>query len=218
MDYAIVGCDFAARHAEVATRIRAYYEGLPHLRLIACCRKELPTLSADDTVTLGCTLCDLMMAERAPEARRTSLYRLALEDEGFPWPDHTGLVVSLQDCWRERHNALLHKDVRACLDRMHVRWHEMDECREHTRFCGTWLNNPAPTDCVELAPHTFAELERQRRLLSEEEQRAEMVAWCAQYPTDAVVVYCNGCERGVALGGKRPLQVLELMFALNTPV
>ena len=212
MDHAIVGCDFAERHAGAAARIRAYYEGHPDIRIIACCRRDLPALSSDDTVTLGCTLCDLMMAERAPQVRRRSLYRFALEDEDFAWPDHTGLVVSLQDCWRERRNARLHEEVRACLGRMGIRWHEMADCREHTRFCGTWLNNPAPTDCAELAPATFTELDRSRRLLPAEEQKVRMAAWCARYPTDEVVVYCNGCERGVALGGKRPLQVLELMF------
>lgn len=212
MDHAIVGCDFAARHPEVAARIRAYLEGRGDLGLIACCRKDLPPLRAGDTVTIGCTLCDLMLAERAPQAERRSIYRLLLEDEGFSWPDHAGLDACLQDCWRERHNARLHEDVRACLRRMGVSWRELEESRERTRFCGTWLNNPAPPDCVELAPLTFERLERSRRLLPAAEQRARMALWCSQYATDAVVVYCNGCERGVAAGGKRPIQLLELLF------
>ena len=119
----------------------------------------------------------------------------------------------LQDCWRTRTNTRLQDDIRACLDRMHINYHELPERRSQTHFCGTWLNNPPAPDCAELAPHTFARLEEVRELLSPEEQEARMRAWCANYPTDEVIVYCNGCERGVALGGKQPVQVLELLFS-----
>jgi hypothetical protein len=212
MDYAIVGCDYAARHPEVGARIRAYYEVREDICLLPCCRKDLSVLQPGDTVTVGCTLCDLMLAERVPFVKLHSIYRLLLEDEGFAWPDHSGREVTLQDCWRVRHDTLLQDDVRSCLARMNVRWHELPEHREGTTFCGTWLNNPPAPDCVELAPRTFARLEGMRELLSPDEQEARMRSWCEQYPTDEVTVYCNGCERGVALGGRRPVQVLELLF------
>ena len=38
MDYAIVGCDYAARHPEVGARIRAYYETRDDIRLLPCCK------------------------------------------------------------------------------------------------------------------------------------------------------------------------------------
>jgi hypothetical protein len=209
MNYAIVGCDYAARHPEVGVCIRSYYEARHDTHLLPCCRKDLSVLQSGDTVTAGCTLCDLMLAERVPHVRRRSIYRLLLEDEGFAWPDYAGREMALQDCWRMRHDARLQDDVRACLTRMNVRWHELSERREGTTFCGTWLNNPPVPDCVELAPRTFSRLEEVREMLSPKEQEARMRSWCERYPTDEVAVYCNGCERGVALGGQRPVQVLE---------
>lgn len=212
MDYAIVGCDYAARHPEVGARIRAYYDTRDDIRLLPCCRRDLSALRPGDTVTIGCTLCDLMLAERVPFVRLRSIYRLLLEDEHFVWPDYAGREMTLQDCWRVRHDVPLQDDVRACLARMNVRWHELPERREDTTFCGTWLNNPPAPDCAELAPRTFARLEEVRELLPPEEQELRMRSWCEHYPTDEVAVYCNGCERGVALGGRRPVQVLELLF------
>ena len=161
-------------------------------------------LELGDTVTVGCTLCHLMLAERVPFVQRRSIYRLVLEDEGFVWPDHAGREVTLQDCWRARHVAWLRDDIGACLSRINVRWHEMPERREQTRFCGTWLNNEPAPDYAELVPQAFSQIEGVRELLPLEDQGARVRAWRANYPTDEVAVYCNGCEREVALGGKHP--------------
>lgn len=215
MIHAIVGCDYRARHPEVGARIQAYYQSRDDIALLACCRKDLSAVQQGDTVVAGCTLCDIMLAERVPFAQRKSIYELALEDATFAWPDYEGREMCLQDCWRARNNRRVQDAVRACLERMHVHYLEMPERREHTTFCGTWLNNPPAPDCVELAPKAFAKLEESRELLPAEEQEARMRVWCERYATDEVVIYCNGCERGVALGGKQPIHLLELMFPVQ---
>lgn len=38
-----------------------------------------------------------------------------------------------------------------------------------------------------------------------------MKEWCAQYQTDKILVYCNGCERGIRLGGCHPIHIVELI-------
>lgn len=211
MRFYLPGCDFNANHPVAGAKMRDYLLSQEGMREAPCCRKDISMLEVGDTVIQNCTLCQLMLAERSPQLQVTSLYEYVLADEGFPWPDFSGRTMTLQDCYRTRHDARLQAAVRACLERMHITYLEMPENHERTRFCGIWLSTPAAPDCVELAPRTFAELDRVRRVLSSEEQEAKMRAWAQGYPTDEVAVYCNGCERGVRLGGRHPFPLVELL-------
>ncbi|MDO4538056.1 MAG: hypothetical protein Q4B54_07830 [Coriobacteriales bacterium] len=211
MQYYLPGCDFNKNHPEAGAKLREYMLAQHGLTEAPCCRARELSAGADDTIVENCTLCELMLTERFPQTRLISLYEWVLSDPAFPWPDFTGREMTLQDCARARNNPQLQDAVRACLDRMHVRYLELEQRREQTRFDGVWLYNPPAPDCVELAPHTFAELERRRELLPPAEQKQRMEQWVARYATDEVAVYCNGCERGVRLGGKQPFQVIELL-------
>ncbi len=213
MIYYLPGCDVAANHPEAIARLRAYLLSQEGVREAPCCRRDLGVLEPGDTVVQNCTLCQLMLAERVPEVTVTSLYEHVLADGSFPWPDFSGRTVALQDCFRTRRDARLQDAVRACLTRMGMAFLEMPERRESSRFCGVWLMNPAAKDCPPLAPRTFAELDRVREVLPARDQEERMRAWAEGYPTDEVAVYCNGCERGVRMGGKRPLHMVELLAA-----
>ena len=211
MLYYLPGCDFNANHPEAGAKLRNYMLAKEGIAQAPCCRKDLSELRPGDTIIENCTLCELVLSERLLQVRFVSLYEWLLDDADFPWPDLSGRVMTLQDCARTRTNAGIQAAVRACLERMHVMWVEVEENHDQTRFDGVWLYNPPAPDCLEVAPRTFAELEKRRTLLPPEEQEARMRAWCEQYETEEVAVYCNGCERGVRLGGKRPFQVLELL-------
>ena len=213
MLYYLPGCDVSANHPTAGAKLRDYLLSRTDITEAPCCRKDISILHPDDTVIQNCTLCQLMLAERAPQVQMVSLYDHLLEDEDFPWPDFSGRTLTLQDCYRTRHDARLQAAIRACLDRMHITYLEMPEHHGRTRFCGVWLMGPAAPDCLELAPKTFAELGRVRQILTPEEQEARMRDWAQGYPTDEVAVYCNGCERGVRMGGKTPVHMVELMAA-----
>ena len=58
---------------------------------------------------------------------------------------------------------------------------------------------------------TFAKLEEQRELLSPEAQKEKMEARVKLYTTEKVAVYCNGCEKGLLIGGIRPVHLIELI-------
>ena len=77
--------------------------------------------------------------------------------------------------------------------------------------CGVWYNNPPATDCVELAPVTFAMPEELRELLSPEAQKEKMEVWVKQYTTEKIAVYCSGCEKGLRPGGAEPVHLIELI-------
>ena len=211
MIYYIPGCDFRRRHREASDAAIRYMntKGIP---LGACCRKDIDYLKPGDTLVINCTQCRLIFSERVPDVNIVSLYEYVLSDPSFPWPDRHGERLALQDCFRERNDPVLHDAVRRCLANMNVRITELPENRSDVSFCGVWLNNPPAEDCVQCAPQTFARLEQYRHLLSAEEQKAKMEAYVTSLPEEKTAVYCNGCEKGILLGGGHPVHMVQLLF------
>ena len=41
-------------------------------------------------------------------------------------------------------------------------------------------------------------------------QEQKMKEWVKHYTSD-VLVYCNGCERGLKIGGIQPIHIVELL-------
>ena len=41
-------------------------------------------------------------------------------------------------------------------------------------------------------------------------QEEKMKEWVKRYTSD-VLVYCNGCERGLKIGGIQPIHIVELL-------
>ena len=204
------GCDVTALHPQAIAVIQKYMseKGFSNLQ---CCRKDISSLQDGDILIMNCTQCQMIMAERAPEVRRLSLYEYLLTEPDWKWPDYQGVTMPLQDCWRMRDNPALHKAVRECLERMHIRVIEMEDNKEKSTFCGVWMNNPAVEECVHAAPETFARLESYRCLLSEDAQRLKMQEYVKRFENNEVIVYCNGCEKGIRLGGKKPVHLLDLI-------
>ncbi len=84
--------------------------------------------------------------------------------------------------------------------------------REKSTYCGVWLNQPITPANLKYAPKTFGEIrDRYLQLLSKEEQKAKMEAYAVNWPTQEVVIYCNGCERGVLLTDRTPRAMVELL-------
>ena len=62
--------------------------------------------------------------------------RMPDDDETFPYPNHHGEAVTVQDCWRSKENAAEQEAVRKLLRRMNFEVVELEENRERTKFCG----------------------------------------------------------------------------------
>ena len=211
MIWYVPGCDVSRNHPEASARAAAYMQakGIP---LGPCCRKDVSFVKDGDTLVINCTQCALIFAERLPNTKLLSMYEYLLGDGDFAWPERQGETMVLQDCLRTRQNKAMQDAVRQCLANMHVNVIEAEHNRQASDFCGVWLNNPAASDCVEAAPETFARLEKQRVLLSKDAQKAKMEAYVAAAPTEKIIVYCNGCEKGIRLGNGKPVHMIELLF------
>lgn len=180
-------------------------------KIAPCCKFDVGYLNDGDIVVQNCTQCDFILKERCPQIVVTSLYEFVLRDPKFCWGDLNGKRITVQDCFRTRDDAGLQEAVRRCLRNMNAEVIEAEENHEETGYCGIWLNNPAAPDCAAVAPKTFERLEEYRVLLSPEDQKSKMENWVTQYTTEKVAVYCNGCEKGLRLGGLDPYHMIELL-------
>ena len=211
MMYFIPGCDVRKNHP-IAVRNACMYFNEKNIPEGPCCRKDLSVLKKGDVLITECTQCTLIFGERVPEAKQMTIYEYLLNEPGFAWPDYHGREMVLQDCWRMRDHSAMHAAIRRCLENMNIHAAELEHNREKADFCGVWLNNPAPADCIEKAPKTFAMLEQHRHLLGPLQQKEKMETYVRGLPQKETIVYCNGCEKGLRLGDGQPVHMAELLF------
>lgn len=212
MRHYMPGCDVAKNHPREIKAIQHYMVEKKQAVIDRCCRVSNKLLETGDIIINNCTLCELMLRETHPNNQIISLYEYVLSDPEFPWADFEGLCLTVQDCWRTRNNRQMQDAIRECLVRMHVQIIETEENYEKTKFDGMWLFGNPRQDCVDTAPVICKDImENYVEPLPEDEQIARMKDWVSRYSTEQVLVYCNGCERGIRVGGGHPIHLVELL-------
>lgn len=210
MLYYLPGCDVRKNHPEAIDKIEQYM--LKKGATIAqCCRTKQQLLKEGDTIVHNCTMCQLILDEVYPNNQCLSLYEYILNDQAFPFANHHQQAIIIQDCWRMKNHQNFQKAIRECLKQMNFHIIEMPDCFEKTRFCGVWRYNALSPDCIELAPQTFQAIQKDIHLLPQEKQIEKMKQWVQRYHHQKVVVYCNGCEKGIRLGQGECWHMVELL-------
>ena len=102
--------------------------------------------------------------------------------------------MTILDACPTRNEARVHDAVRELLRRMNVRVVEPRLTRSKGACCGDSLWGNAPTPAVVAAI--------KKRAVS--------------MPAEDVVVYCVSCSKSMALGGKRPRYLVDLLFGEPT--
>ena len=212
MLYYLPGCDTNKNHPE-AGKIMQEYMKSRGAAIAPCCKFDISSIEEGAVLVQNCTQCDFVLKERRADLQVTSLYEYVLQDEDFPWADLGGKTVALLDCYRTRNDAALQHAVRECLRRANVRFREAEKSHRQTDYCGVWLKNPADPVAAAAAPKAFAELEKIREVLPPEQQKALMEEVVLRCWTEEIAVYCNGCEKGIRLGGGNPLHLIEVLAA-----
>ena len=235
--YYIASCVFTSQFPQLSLRIQEYIRERWGFEVVRCCvprykllqfEEKMPEgalrngwaalpdsggFAAGDEVYSLCHNCNNIISETCPGVRTASLWELVDGDSDFPFPDHGGLSVTVQDCWRARDRREEQKAVRSLLDRMNIRWTEAPRHHGDTDFCGVSLYRPQPPRNPKLAPKYYVEGTEGLFLPhTEEEQRAIMAAHCARYGTDTVVCYCHYCLEGLKAGGKDGRHLAALLF------
>lgn len=215
-DIYLTSCKFEMASPETAKRMNALVHNRYDMKLAGCCREVLPTLEPDDRVVTICNTCDVFAGEMTPDAPRISIWEVIAQDDTFPYPNYGGEEIALQDCWRANENPAIREAIRDIMVRMNLVTIELLDAHEQCRFCGSTLLAPAPAYYEEFAPKRFApeKLTDVFQPHTDEEKHRILTQHCAGIPTDKVACYCVGCAQGLFLGGKKPVQVADLLLGV----
>lgn len=237
MKYYVSGCVFTSQFPELSQRIRDYIASDHELTLLRCCVpgwkvqiyedkmpegplhdswKDLPHTAAfvpGDEVWSLCANCSNIIEECHPKVAVHSLWELIDQDTDFPFPDHSGLKVTIQDCWRSRERPEVQAAVRSLLKKMNIDFVEADKNHGETDFCGNSLYRAQVPRNARLAPKHYVDGAAGKFIPhSEEEQERIMKEYCRQYKTDTVICYCHYCLEGLKTGGTDGRHIAHLLF------
>lgn len=234
--YYIASCMFTAQFPEISLRMQNYMETKSDIKIVRCCIpnyrvefntnripnsivqdvwKQFPVSAVfqpDDTVISVCHNCTNIVEEWRG-AKVISLWEMIDHDSSFPFPDYSGLEVTIQDCWRTRERRKEQDAVRSLLRKMNINYMETEKNHEDTDFCGSTLYREQPTKNSKLAPkHYIEQAEGKFTNHTQEEQVAIMQNYCRQYRTDKVICYCHYCLEGLLQGNINGQHIAELLF------
>lgn len=204
MDIYFPSCNFAKAHPETEKRVKQYMKQL--VPVVGCCQYE-KRFTPEDRALINCQACRGYLRDKL-EIRSVWEFLDARED--FRWPDHGGLRVNLQDCWRDRAEAGTHRAVRSILHKMNVKVLELEgENRENALFCGNLhFESRDPENRKRLREQPDIPIYEMPRDLEEALMREQV----NKYSCESTVVYCNRCEKGVTLGGGNAVHLMTLVF------
>lgn len=199
-------CNFTKASPRAAKRLRDYMK--ERMPVAGCCRVDKTPYPAGDTALYFCQACrETLEVKEGNQLLLENLFVWLDRQEDFPWPDYSGLVVNVQDCWRDRKHPEIFQAVRSCLGKMRVQVREMEENRERSVFCGNLHFEPHLPENIALVNarpgvplYDFPE-EEQARLFAEQ---------AAKYTAPLAVTYCNRCTAGISLGGGKAVHLMEL--------
>lgn len=241
MRYYIASCVFTSQFPELSFRICDIVQEHYDLRVVRCCvprykikdfEERMPegsfrerwaslpdsaNFKPGDEIYSLCHNCNNIIEEMHPGVKVQSLWELLDSDAGLQLPDHEGLTVTVQDCWRSRDRSSEQKAVRSLLAKMNISYVEAGKNHQDTDFCGVSLYRPQPPRNPKLAPKHYVEDAKGLFIPhSAEEQEAIMKEYCRNYKTDSVVCYCHYCLEGLKTGGVDGMHLAEMIFDLSS--
>ena len=236
MKYFVASCTFASWYPELNRRIREYAMSM-ELVVIRCCVRGWKVREYEDKMPEGelreawralphsaefqpgdevwsvCHTCSNIIEEMHPGVAVHSLWELVDADPKFPFPDYSGLKVTVQDCWRSKERTEEQAAVRSLLGKMKIEYVEAEKHHGQTDFCGTSLYRAQVARNPKLAPKHYAEGAVGKFIPhSEEEQARIMKEYCAKYTTETVVCYCHNCLEGLDVGGVDGRHIAHMLF------
>lgn len=161
--------------------------------LLTCCFNR-PVLEAGTCILTPCTTCEQHYRKLYPDCRTKWLPEELLSWEEFSFPDYGGVEMSVQDTCSGRTDDRYLTTVRKLLERMNIRVVEAARSGSKGRCCGQLLYGKQPLEKVE----------------------DYMKGRAAEMPCEDVVTYCASCSEAMALGGRTPRYLSDLLFGEPT--
>jgi Fe-S oxidoreductase len=163
---------------------------LPHE---TCCRHD-PALPAGSLIINTCPGCDRRFRNLYEGVSTVSLWEVLDGLQGFPLPDYRGATMSVHDACPVRERPGVHRAVRSLLQKMNIQIVEAANVGARSVCCGDDFYGKLP----------LHEVHRRMRL------RAESM------PCRDVCVTCVSCVKSMAIGGRMPRHLIDLIYGEST--
>jgi len=164
------------------------------VRLHSICCHHDPRLPHGVTIINNCAGCDRRFRSLYEGIHTISLWEVLDSVKNLPLPDHTGLTVSVHDSCSFRSKPQVHAAVRSILRKMNIEIIDSKYSGTKSICCGDHFYPQLPIEKV-------TELQKKR---------------AAQMPCQDVAVYCVSCIKSMAIGGKTPRHMVDLVLAQQT--
>jgi Fe-S oxidoreductase len=189
------GCALTLYKPHLAGRtLRLLNERLGPVALHEVCCHHDPRLPEGSVIVNVCPGCDRRFRSLYPGISTVSLWEVLDGLPGLLLPDYEGERMSVHDACPVRERPGVHYSVRSLLRKMNVEVVEADNTGARSICCGDDFYGKLPLD----------EVHRQMRL------RAEGM------PCRDVCVTCVSCVKSMAIGGKTPRHLIDLIFGEAT--
>lgn len=210
--YYYPSCKFTEFSPKTSRKISEYLSSRYGMEIQGCCRPAHADMREEDVAVCICNTCAAICSEDS-KAQVKSVWEILQDDEEFPFPDFRHERMTVQDCWRCYDRREEQEAVRKILRRMNIEVVELEENYEKTRYCGTSVHIPLVPANARFAPRRFIENAAGMFIpKTSEEQKRLMEEHCRQIQTEKVVCYCVPCTKGIRLGGKRGIHLMDLLF------
>ena len=188
------GCALCIYKPEMEQRILFYLDKLynvePHK---ICCRHD-PKLEKGSVVINVCAGCDRRFRSLYDGVNTVSLWEILDGMDDFPFPDYSGVNMSVHDACPIRGKPQVHSAIRSLLHKMNIKVVETQYHGERSICCGDDYYPSLPLEQVH----------------KKMKNRADSM------PCDDVVVYCVSCVKSMYIGGKTPHYMVDLLFGETT--
>ena len=189
------GCALCVYKPEAAGKmlelLNEYFEPVKLHSL--CCRHD-PRLPAGSVIINNCAGCDRRFRSLYEGIRTISLWEVLDSIEGLLLPNHAGLTVSVHDSCSFRPKPQVHAAVRSILRKMNIGVVDARQSGTRSICCGDNFYPLLPVEKV-------TALQKKR---------------AAQMPCQDVAVYCVSCIKSMAIGGKTPHHMVDLVLGEET--
>lgn len=158
-----------------------------------CCHYN-PQLPHGSTIISNCAGCDLRLGSLYAGIRTITLWEVLDSIENLPLPAYNGLQLSVHDSCVFRSKPQIPAAIRSLLRKMNVQIVESKHSGTKSICCGDNFYPKIPIEEV-------AAFQKKR---------------AAQMPCQDVAVSCVSCIKSMAIGGKTPRHMIDLILKQET--
>ncbi len=162
---------------------------------LICCKYD-PKVEEGATIINNCAGCDMRFNSLYEGVNSISIWEVLDSIESLPLPKYENLSVSIQDPCKFRQQPKVLASVRSLLKKMNINIIEAERSGQKGICCGGSLYSVLDFD----------------KFTAHQKNRA------SQMPCEDVVVYCGTCIKSIAIGGKTPRHMIDLIFNEETLV